>query len=79
MEGDLRVKSKDGKGSSFCFTCRARLAIPEESSVSQQLKPHHHLKVLFIDKGLVGYEKERIRALTEIGLASGQSSEREYM
>ena len=65
--GNIQVKSKYGKGSSFTFMCIVRLATSDISSISKQLKPYHGHRVLFIDRGRTRYTDKITSILTEIG------------
>lgn len=68
MGGDLWVRSKFGKGSSFYFTCVVKLAGGGLGSIEKMLKPYKGHQVLFIDKGLSGYGKEVSAMMQGLGL-----------
>lgn len=68
MGGDVWVRSEFGKGSSFFFTCRVKLADSQVYLIEKQLKPYKGHQVLFIDRGKTQYGKQVVTILRTLGL-----------
>ena len=69
MGGNVWVESNYGKGSTFSFTCVVKLASPDMSGLSTQLRAYKDHRVLFIDKGRTRYASEVTEMLKELDLS----------
>ena len=69
MGGNVWVESSYGKGSTFSFTCVVKLASPDMSGLSTQLRAYKDHRVLFIDKGRTRYADEVTDMLRELNLS----------
>src|SRR2546421_203701 len=68
MGGAVWVTSNYGQGSQFHFSCVVKIASPDISVVSSQLHPFRNHRVLFIDEGRTGLEKEIPSMLKQLDL-----------
>ena len=69
MGGNVWVESSYGKGSTFSFTCVVKLASPDMSGLSTQLRAYKDHRVLFIDKGRTRYASKVTNMLKELDLS----------
>ena len=68
MGGEVYVTSDYGHGSEFHFSCVVKIASPDISVISSQLHPYRNHRVLFIDKGETGLEKDIFSMLQQLDL-----------
>ncbi|KAI9823362.1 MAG: histidine kinase osmosensor [Phylliscum demangeonii] len=65
MGGDVRVESTYGRGSTFYFTCKTRIATEDIGVLGSQLRAYKNNRVVFIDDGATG-QSEAIPAMLKM-------------
>jgi len=68
MRGKMWVESSYGSGSTFFFTCIARVGNSDVARIMPQLKQYRKHKVLFIDQGETGCMEQIAESITSLDL-----------